>query len=286
MFFKKKKKSSGAEVGQFYDENNHKFVQVYGDLIQAFRTNDPKDLLQMEFDSMGLTDGMKVLDAGCGVGFPAIFFASKANIEIDAVSVSKVQVNEARKKVDESNLAKKVKVHHADYHDLNNHLEKGTYDLVYFLESFGHSSNKEKLLSSVNEMLKPGGSVYIKDLFRKVGSDEKMQKRIDKEIDKINEAYRYEVADLNEFLNICRSMGFIVEFLQAFDIPLDKFENLSISNEFQVLTGIGKIEDWDSYVFPVDFFELKLMKPNVDLEANTGRYYLQSLFNKLGQNDN
>ena len=35
---------------------------------------------------------------------------------------------------------------------------------------------------------------------------------------------------------------------------INDFENLAISNEFQELTGIAKIDNWEEYIFPVDFF--------------------------------
>lgn len=66
--------------------------------------------------------------------------------------------------------------------------------------------------------------------------------------------------------------------LQTIDLPLDQFENLTISNDFQELTGIARIEDWENYIFPVDWFEVKAMKPVHDIGAGNSRYFLQNLY--------
>jgi hypothetical protein len=97
-----------------------------------------------------------------------------------------------------------------------------------------------KCCRSVWKVLKPGGTLYIKDLFKKVASSAALQAQIDEEIGKINAAYRYNVSDLNRILDMVRKMGFVVMSLKTIDIPLEDFENLTISNDFQELTGVGK----------------------------------------------
>src|SRR5689334_6724984 len=61
-------------VGEFYDQQHDAFLKVYGDTIQAFRTTDITKLLEYQARSMGLKNGMKILDAGCGICGPAIYF--------------------------------------------------------------------------------------------------------------------------------------------------------------------------------------------------------------------
>ena len=66
--------------------------------------------------------------------------------------------------------------------------------------------------------------------------------------------------------------------MKTIDLPLEDFENLTISNDFQELTGINKIENLQEYVFPVDFFEITCIKPWNALEYGNSRYFLQNLF--------
>jgi cyclopropane fatty-acyl-phospholipid synthase-like methyltransferase len=283
LFNKSKNKKKNAtehvkNVGDFYDKNHDSFIKVYGEVIQAFRTNNLDNILNYQIEQIGLKPEHIVLDAGCGVCGPARYFAQHVGCSIDAVSISATQVNTSLQHIQNEKLEDKIKVHLKDYHEVDKIFSKERFDKVYFLESFGHSPDKEKLLKAIWKVLKPGGEVYIKDLFRRISKNWLVQRKIDSEIKKINEAYIYDVADLNAFVDMVRAIGFVIVFIKTIDIPLEDFENLSISNEFQELTGIAKIDNWEKYIFPIDFFEVKLYKPEYDIEKGKSRYFLQNIY--------
>lgn len=266
------------KVGGFYNQYNEKFVQVYGEVIQAYRTTDVTKLLDYEMQSIGLSSGMRVCDAGCGVCGPALYFAENADVRVQAVTVSEVQVAEAQKRIEAKALSKSVQVQLGDYHKLPQLFGNEQFDVVYFLESFGHSFDHALAIESAWHALKPGGTLYIKDLFRKLAVLPEHQVKIDYEIGRINEAYRYNVADLNKVLDAMRKQGFAIMFVKTVDLKIEEFENLTISNEFQELTGIAKIENWEEYIFPVDFFEIKCYKPQHDLQYGLDKYFLQNMY--------
>lgn len=269
---------SAIEVGEFYDKQTDNFLKVYGEVIQAFRTNKIEDLLDYQIASIGLESGQRVLDAGCGVAGPAIYFAEKANVFVEGISISEVQVEMAKNKIKEKGLEGKINIQQGDFHHLQNYYASDSFDVVYFLESFGHAVNHEEVLHSAWGMLKPGGTLYIKDLFIKEAAIPSLENDIEKEIRNINQAYHYNVADLYQVIKILRKKGFILSSLKTIDLPLEDFENLSISNEFQELTGINKIDNLQEYIFPVDFFEIKCYKPWNALEFGNSRYFLQNLY--------
>ena len=91
----KKPELNSAEVAAFYNTNTDKFLAVYGDIIQAFRTNDVNDYLDYTISNAELKDGQKILDAGCGVGGPASYFASKINREVEGITIYDVQYQKA-----------------------------------------------------------------------------------------------------------------------------------------------------------------------------------------------
>jgi len=289
-FLLKKKPNYGSlQVGEFYNKNHDAFIKVYGEVIQAFRTNNLDNILNSQIESIGLKKDQKVLDAGCGVCGPARYFAKNVDCNIDAVTISEVQMNAAKQHIKNEKLEDKITVHLKDYHEVDKLFPKENFDVAYFLESFGHSNQKEKLLRSIWKVLKPGGEIYIKDLFRRISSSKLVQFKIDNEIQKINKAYYYDVADLNDFLTLVREIGYIIVFVKTIDIPLEDFENLSISNEFQELTGIAKIDNWEKYIFPIDFLEVKLYKPEYDPKKGMDKYFLQNIFqmqmNHVNKND-
>lgn len=270
--------STPEQVGEFYDRTNEAFLKVYGEVIQAFRTRDVSLLLDYQIASIGLASGQHVLDAGCGVCGPALYFCREANVSVQAVTISAVQAGLAQQRIDAAGLAGRVAVRRASYQDLASEFPPESFDVVYFLESFGHSDDIARTLDAAWSVLKPGGTLYIKDLFRKVPAIAAHAAPIDAEIRKINAAYHYNVPELGHFLDVLRRRGYILQFLKTIDLPLQDFENLTISNDFQELTGIGRIENWKDYIFPVDFFEVKCMKPVHDIRAGTSRYFLQNLY--------
>ncbi len=283
MCFKKRKSNvityyKAIDVGEFYNKQTNNFLKVYGEVIQAFRTTDVTKLLDYQINAMGLKKGQRILDAGCGVCGPARYFAKKADVEVEAITISQDQVEKSKTYIHKDNLAHKINVQYGDYHHLSNYFTSDSFDVVYFLESFGHAVDHQKVISESWGMLKPGGLLYIKDLFIKEPAIESLKKDIEREVKNINEAYRYNIANLYTVLQFARKKGFIISSLKTIDIPLEDFENLTISNDFQELTGINKIENLQEYVFPVDFFELKLTKPWNALEYGNSRYFLQNLY--------
>ena len=278
----KRKKSIGnhsaEDVGNFYNEQTGNFLKVYGEVIQAFRTTDVSKLLDYQIEAIGLEKGQRVLDAGCGVCGPARYFARNAGVEVEAISISEDQVNRAKNYIEEEGLSDKVHVQQGDYHQLEKYYGSDSFDVVYFLESFGHATNHEQVINSAWGMLKPGGTLYIKDLFVKEAALPSLKVDIDREVKNVNDAYRYNVADLYEILRLVRKKGYILSSVKTIDLPLEDFENLTISNDFQELTGINKIENLQEYVFPVDFFEIKCTKPWNALEFGNSRYFLQNLY--------
>lgn len=271
-------KYSAKEVGDFYNEQTNNFLKVYGEVIQAFRTTDVTKLLDYQIDAIGFEKGQRVLDAGCGVCGPARYFAKHADVRVEAITISEDQVEKARKYIADEGLEGKVNVTHGDFHQLEQYFDSDSFDVVYFLESFGHASNHEQVINSAWGMLKPGGKLYIKDLFIKEAAIDSLKEDIQREVKNINDAYRYNIADLYEVLKFVRKKGFILSRVKTIDLPLEDFENLTISNDFQELTGINKIENLQEYVFPVDFFEITCIKPWNALEYGNNRYFLQNLF--------
>lgn len=270
-----KHSNTPESVGNFYNQTTDKFLAVYGEIIQAFRTNNVEDYLNYTLQSMQLKDGMTAIDAGCGVCGPACHFAEAVKgLKIEAITVSEVQVEKSKEKIAERNLLSQVNVRVGDYHKLNEIFEKEFADRVYFLESFGHSNDKKRVINTVYDVLKPGGKIYIKDLFLRESNNEWEQQRINTIASQINIAYEYQIADLHEVVSILRRTGFLIEFIQPPQVDRNKFEHLTISNDFQNLFNIGKIESWDDYVFPIDFYEILAAKPEHQSAEDLHLYYM------------
>lgn len=272
---KEEKKAPAAGVADFYNATTDKFLQVYGEVIQAFRTNNVEDYLKYTIESAQLQNGQHIIDAGCGVCGPASFFAQQLpEIKIEACTISQVQAEKATANTEAKNVAAQVKVTLGDYHFLNDLFPEEAFDRVIFLESFGHSKNKPLAIDAVKKVLKPGGKVYIKDLFTRESENEWEQLRIHQICEQINKAYEYEVGNLYQVVSALRRKGFIIHFIRTPQVEMSAFEHLSISNDFQNLFNIGKIDSWEEYVFPIDFYEILAEKPAFNPQDQMHLYHM------------
>ena len=266
--------STSEDVRAFYNGNTDKFIEVYGEIIQAFRTRDITDYLDYTIRNAELKDGQKILDAGCGIGGPAAYFASKLNVDIKGITISDYQAQRSKSTLSDKPLKGTVEIMQGDYHDIDNIYGLNVFDRVLFLESFGHSAKQNLLIEKAFHVLKPGGILYIKDLFRREHPNEEDGKKIDNIIDAINQAYSYNVADLTEVMKTIRKLNFILLFVKTPEVESEQFEHLTISNDFQNLFDIGRVISWENYVFPIDFYEIKVMKPPFDISKEKHLYFL------------
>ncbi|MFN8315396.1 MAG: class I SAM-dependent methyltransferase [Chitinophagales bacterium] len=261
-------------VGHFYNETTDKFLAVYGEVIQAFRTKNVSDYLDYTIESAELRDGQTILDAGCGVGGPASYFASKLIVSIEGLTISNVQADKSKEVLASKTLKGNVNVKQGDYHQMRTIFGEDRFDRILFLESFGHSTHQVQLIESAYACLKPGGILYIKDLFKREHPNAEDGVKIDAIITEINKAYCYNVADFSLIMKTIRGLNFLLLSVKTPEVKTEEFEHLTISNDFQNLFDISKIVSWDNYIFPIDFYEIKVMKPPFDVNKEKHLYFL------------
>jgi cyclopropane fatty-acyl-phospholipid synthase-like methyltransferase len=117
-------------------------------------------------DRAPLRPGMKVLDAGCGVGGPALWLAETYGVEVVGVTLSEVQLARARKYALKRRLDHLVRFEIADFTALP--YKESSFDVVWAQESVCHvpEDAKKLFLEEANRVLKPGGRMLMEDWFR------------------------------------------------------------------------------------------------------------------------
>lgn len=244
------------QVRAYYNQMTASYLDIYGDVIQAFRPSDTEKLLDYVGRSAGINWNMNVLDLGCGVAGPAIHFAKRWNANVDGVTISEVQLAEGKNKVEQENLQNKVHLFLGDYHHLeNSSLQNNYYDIVLFLESLGHSDNVQKAIENAYQKLKRNGVIYIKDFYRKIVDDSEHQKKIDKVILSINENYAYNTLEIEQVKTALTNVGFTIESIKSFDF----IDDTKIRSEFEHENNIDIFEGLPEF-YPADWLEIRCRK--------------------------
>lgn len=110
-------------------------------------------------EKLALPSNSEVLDAGCGMGDVARTMAAKYGLKITGIDILDFNLEEARRRSFATGLENRTRFVWGDYHDLEFFDE--SFDGVYTMETFVHSSNPEKVLSEFLRVLKPGGRLVM-----------------------------------------------------------------------------------------------------------------------------
>lgn len=251
------KGGNGDEVAAYYNAWTKRYLSTYGMVFQAYRTRNPRKLLDLMAAASGLRPGLKVLDAGCGVCGPAVHFAQSRKVAVEAVTVSPEQASMAQANVDAAGLSERIRVKVGDFHQLDALYKPASFDVVLFLESLGHSSQPESVLQACHHVVKLGGGIYIKDFFRKHGRNAREQSYIDEIVGRVNANYAYNVLDLESTIRAARSLGWEIEFVRPLPVPTE----IKTRAKFEKAFGVDNYGDAQEMPY-ADWLELKFNKTN------------------------
>ena len=110
------------------------------------------------FQSLELSVGNQVLDAGCGIGHVAIDLARRG-LRVQGVDIVDRHVAKAQGNIKKEELEQMIQVHKMDYHHLE--FEGSSFDGLFTMETFVHSTDPERALQEFFRVLKPGGRISL-----------------------------------------------------------------------------------------------------------------------------
>ncbi len=256
---------SAADVERYYDEWTQRYLEVGENLIEACRPARTEDLLSYYVTSIGLRPGQHLLDAGCGVCGPAVFFATHLPVTIEALTVSQVQVEVARQLIAEAGVADRVSVRKGNYDDLPSLYPPASFDGVMFLEALGHAERPDHVIRNVWTVLKPGGFLYIKDFFARETDDPDGRRKVSAVTTNIDQSYAYNTLDLHQVLRAARKVGFRIDVIKPPGFEID----IRVRAQFEERNGINIFGGFPEFN-PTDWLELKFIKDeryNVNFSA-------------------
>jgi cyclopropane-fatty-acyl-phospholipid synthase len=117
-----------------------------------------EQMLDLTCGRAEISDGMEILELGCGWGSLSLWMAQKyPNSHVVAVSNSKPQKYFIRSKCDEGSIDNLEII----TQDINDFSIERQFDRVVSVEMFEHMRNWPRLLKNINKWLKPGGKLFI-----------------------------------------------------------------------------------------------------------------------------
>jgi cyclopropane fatty-acyl-phospholipid synthase-like methyltransferase len=248
-----------ADVLNHYETLTPIYHEKVGEIFQAARPLDVEELLNHELRSLQFEDGQRVLDAGCGMAGPAIWFAQRKQITIDGVTLSTKQVALGEAAIQAANMIDRVRIHLGDFHKLHELFPANTFDRVYFLESICHAEDYERVLASAWKVLKPGGRIYIKDfLERDLSDDPASQKRGDEFLKKCYAEYSFALVQKNEMAALIEKTGFQIEMIEPIPFSHDR-EDHARQIAFENAAGLHWRDGVDLWI--IESYEVRARKP-------------------------
>ena len=167
---------SSFSTGDFYRAMNDSFKQMYGRygmLHFSFYKNPEDDLFQGQIN---LTEhcisrlpeikGKNILEIGCGNGFQSLYVLKNFQpATVTGIDINEYSINIAKAHVEEE------KIENATFHVDNaqelSKIKSESMDMVINIESAFHYPNKDKFISEIYRVLKPGGHFLIADILNK-----------------------------------------------------------------------------------------------------------------------
>ncbi len=111
----------------------------------------------------GITGGMEVLDAGCGIGGTSRRIAYRTGAEVNGLDLTPRAVETGNRLSEHLGIADQVKAVHGSVTDMP--FDDGRFDVVIVQHCAMQVEEKDRLFSECARVLKPGGLLAMHDWF-------------------------------------------------------------------------------------------------------------------------
>ena len=247
------KSDSVQLVRDYYELWHDRYLKSFGVFFQSAQLSSDTELANHILAKLNLKKNDLLLDAGCGVGGPAVLFAKFGGVKVKGITLSKKQADFANNLIAENKLKDSVEIIEGDFHHLSKNYVQNEFNGIVFLESLVHSSNPLKVLKEADKILKIGGVLYIKDLFTRINYPKNEEKRILTAQKNTNKFCSLFVRPSKEIIEILNEMGYkLVEYNNlAENMNHDIGNAFVMNNQLDIFEGEEPIEylEWAELIF-------------------------------------
>ena len=168
-----------AAIAHHYDLSNDFFRMLLDPSMAyscAYFVDGPTDglavaqqaKLQLICNKLGLSNGDRHLDVGCGWGSLICYAAEHFGTHSTGVTLSGQQYEYVSKRVADAGLADRVQVRLADYRELDSGADDGLFDAVSTIEMGEHVGDDEypAFAGILHRVLRPGGRALVQQMSR------------------------------------------------------------------------------------------------------------------------
>lgn len=162
-----------AAIVNYYEECDNAYRDAWGldynlQLNLGLWKKGTKNLSQALFnlnheiaEKAGLTADSKVLDAGCGVGGTAIYFAKHYGCKVVGITLAPHQTEKARGNAAKAGVSRLCTFEVMDF--MKTSFEDESFDAVVGIESICYAEPKLTFIKEAYRLLKKGGKLVVAD---------------------------------------------------------------------------------------------------------------------------
>nr|WP_119611940.1 cyclopropane-fatty-acyl-phospholipid synthase family protein [Streptomyces acidiscabies] len=246
-------------ISHHYDVGNEFYSLVLGPSMvyscaywdeRASLEDAQRDKLDLVCRKLGVREGQRVLDVGCGWGSFAIHAAREYGARVVGVTLSQEQAALARKRVADAGLTELVEIRVQDYRDVDD----GPYDAISSIGMAEHVGAEKYLeyARQLHQLLAPGGRLLNHQIARRPHGDETSY-----QLDPFIDAYVFpdgELAPIGTTVTQLERAGFEVRDVESlrehYALTLRRWvRNLEAGWERAAkLAGPGRARVWQLYM--------------------------------------
>ena len=157
-------------VKEYYDLCSDFMVFGWGESLH-FAPLSPQESLEeskirhqrLMIDKLELSEGMSVIDVGCGIGGPMRRVVSEAGVKVVGINSSEVQLEKAKSLNAEAGIDHMVEFIECSFMDMGS-ISDDTFDSGYAIESTCHAPDKAGAFAEIYRVLKPGAFFWGQEM--------------------------------------------------------------------------------------------------------------------------